>query len=141
MKVSPHAIALALVDMTSPPYDVPYEDACDTAIRLLHDKCPGYPLRSFAGLVAKALRKKGAVSSIGALRTAIPASAETADAVGEALGEHVDLHVSTDEELIGGAVLLLGDLRIDNSVSTALEHLLSTFQEPLSSIVTSTPSA
>jgi F-type H+-transporting ATPase subunit delta len=61
------------------------------------------------------------------LETALPVSAAHRDRIIEALAKRlqrrVELSVSTNESLVGGAVIRAGDLVIDGSVRAQLDKL------------------
>ena len=90
----------------------------------------------FRGLIAFAVLAHASLATVthyespytnGWTKSALPVSDDhqrrIAEALEKRLGRRVELSVSTDASLIGGAVIRAGDLVIDGSVRAQLEKL------------------
>lgn len=127
MKRTPDDIARALIDTCS---QVPKEDIAnvvDAAIQLLTQQGMAKAIRTFPRTVHRMLQKKYGVLYI-ELTTPKDAGDTERDilfALSEVLGKSIELSVSSDARLIGGARLRVGDERIDASVRAALESFRS----------------
>ena len=132
MKIHPKDIARSLIDSIASA-SVPVEHACDSAIALLKRACPGVSLREFAKVVEREVNKRKLSSS--ALLVVPHEHAIKADAIepllSAASGKKVRIDRNVEEELIGGAVLLVDHRRIDCSIQGALAALLRSCLQPL----------
>lgn len=133
MRVTPADIARSLVDSVSGDGTLSVDAACDSALTLLHRKCPGTPKREFFKLVEREVLARGAHSA-GMLvvpdETSI-ASEHIAPHLEKRTGKPVSLDRKVEPEIIGGAVLLLDHRRIDCSIQGALHSLLHMCLQPL----------
>ncbi len=132
MKLTPADIAEALIDLLESKA-VSAEEACDTALQMLHRDCPSASPGAFLALVVRVLRKRRDAHA-GVLRTATVSEAPKSmqQELQQAFGKAVDLEAKTDASLIGGAILDVNDTRIDASVKRALEDLHELYSKPVS---------
>lgn len=133
MRISAQEIARALVDSLVTNDGISSDDACDSAMALVHEKCPSVTRRMFLKLVEREVRRH---DSIAAGMLAVPhehsLKAEViAPLLAKKTGKVVHLDRKVEPELIGGAVLLLDHRRIDCSVQGALRDLLHMCLQPL----------
>jgi hypothetical protein len=133
MRIHPKDIARALVDSVASQREMAPDAACDSAIQLLHKKCPGTSRRIFFKLVEREVLSRGAHSA-GML--VVPhdhaaSSEHIATHLKEKTGKAVHLERMVEPELIGGAVLLVDHRRIDCSIQGALHTLLRMCLQPL----------
>ncbi len=133
MKITPRDIARSLLDCIEKDPSLSAIDACESAIRLLKDRCPSVPLRQLVKILERELRRRGSMSS--GLLVVPHEHFISADTVGALLqqksGKTVHIERTIDPDLIGGAVLLADHRRIDCSIQGALAGLLKTCLQPL----------
>ena len=125
MRVTPKDIARSLVDTLVASTSVDADTACESALALLRQRCPGVTPRSFVRLVERELRRRG---TAGAGMLVVPREDSIAASALEPqltskIGKPVHLEREVHPELIGGAVLLVEHRRIDCSVQGALAEL------------------
>ena len=133
MKITPADIAHSLVDTVADTPNVNVDDACLSAIMVLRRRCPGVTPRAFVRLVEREMKKRGTTAS-GMLVVPHEHSlkAEPLEALlSQKTGKNVHIDRAVEEELIGGAVLLVEHRRIDCSIQGALAALLKTCLLPL----------
>lgn len=99
--------------------------ACDEAIQFLMDHgCSRDNLRRFPARVRRELKRQGVVARLTAAHplheTALHRLAPTLE---QAVGRRTELVTAVDPALIGGAVLTVGDDRLDGSIRGALVNL------------------
>lgn len=124
MKMTATDIARALIDTCSEIQQSEFPDAVEAAVDLLRKNGLGKAVRTFPRLVRRTLEKKYGVLYV---ELTVPSGDETKNdillALSEALGKSIELTVNTDPSLIGGALLRVGDERIDASVRGEVERL------------------
>ena len=133
MRMTPKHIARALVDSFVTSGTVSVDDACDSALALLHQKCPGTSRRVFMKIVERELLARGAHAE-GMLVVPTEHSLQAAHIephLSKQTGKTIHLDRKVEPELIGGAVLLVDHRRIDCSIQGALHRLLHTCLAPL----------
>ncbi len=132
MRIRPKDIARALVDSVASSTGVAADAACDSAIHLLHQKCPGTTRRAFFKMVEREVLRRGAHSA-GML--VVPhehaLKSEHIATHFKEKGKPVHLERMVEPEIIGGAVLLVDHRRIDCSIQGALHALLKICLQPL----------
>ena len=133
MSVHARDVARAVVELSS---DVPSEQhgaLIDAALSFLERHRLSGALRSLPRLVRAALREHRGVV-LATVRTPSGNLGEGASALlstlEHALGTTVDLEEQPAPELLGGAVLAVGDERLDGSIRGALEHMTSHLMTP-----------
>lgn len=133
MRITPTDIARSLVDVFGDTRGATPADACDSAIGLLKQRCPGVSLRTFARIVEREIRRRKLTSSaLLVVPTDRSFTAKTITPLLEAkTGKTVHVDRAVEPELIGGAVLLIEHRRIDCSIQGALAMLLRDCLEPL----------
>ena len=123
MKYSAKDIARALADMAG---ETHLSTHVDDALRLLREHNPGRSVRSFPTLVERALRRAGKEVSA-TLVTPTGDAGATASHIQKTLQDilkkEVHLTQTAEPEMIGGAVLMVGDELYDLSIPGALENL------------------
>lgn len=133
MRITSKDIAKALIDSVQQDPETSVDTACESALALLKEKCPGVSPRIFLRIVEKEMRKRG-LTSAGLLLVPHEKSV-SAKHIAELLtaksGKPVTMERATDPDLIGGAVLLVDHVRIDCSIKGALEDLLKICLQPL----------
>lgn len=133
MKITSKDIARSLIDSLASSSDVSVDDACESAIVLLKKTNPGVPLKQFLRVVERELLRRGNTAT-GMLVVPHEHSlkVETIIPLLEARsGKTVHVDRKVNEDLIGGAVLLVDHRRIDCSIQGALAALLRTCLLPL----------
>lgn len=100
--------------------------ACDAILHSLHDwGLSRSQIAQFPKVVAQELRRHGPVGAI--LSTSSGNTGASAPAIAAALekslGRSIDLEESSGESLIGGALLSIGDERLDFTLRGALQQL------------------
>ena len=105
------------------------DDKCSNFIRLLAENRRLGLLPEIAALYE--IERRAAEKTIRAeFITAYPATeaqqSEVREALKKRLGRDIELECTTDESLLGGAIIRAGDLVIDGSVRGKLERLTST---------------
>lgn len=131
MRITAQEIARALVDALLT--DVSPDDACDSALALLHEKCPSTTRRMFLKMVEREVKRH---DSVAASMLAVPHERDLkindiAPLIAQKTGKVVHMDRKVEPELIGGAVLLIDHKRLDASVQGALRHLLQACLQPL----------
>ena len=132
MRTRPKDIARALVDSVSSSAGVAPDVACDSAIELLHRKCPGTTRRAFFKLVEREVQRRGAHSA--GMLVVPNEHALQSEHIATHFKEHgksVHFERMVEPEIIGGAVLLVDHRRIDCSIQGALHALLKICLQPL----------
>jgi F0F1-type ATP synthase delta subunit len=132
MKITPQDIARALIDsILDGKTDA--DAACDGALALLHEKCPGTTRKIFLKIVEREVKRHGAIAA-GMLVVPNEHSLKTEHItphLAQKTGKTVYLDRKIEPELIGGAVLLVDHRRLDASVQGALRSLLQMCLQPL----------
>ncbi len=133
MTLSPLDIAEALVDLATSK-KVTHEEACDSALALLHRECPGASPVAFMALVHSIIRKRDQeMAGMLSTPTGESTSAETIHKdLQTALGSKIDLEQKADDSLLGGAIVSVNDTRVDASVKNALQQLEELCTKPIS---------
>ncbi len=126
MKPTPQIIARALIEtcQTLPESDI--AAAVDAAIHLLFENGLSKDVRSFSRTVKDVFEREFSVAEATLLTTSGDASGSEGsivEALEKTLGKHVDLNVSKDASLLGGALLHVGDERFDATLRGALQKL------------------
>lgn len=126
MNIKTVDIAHALISVSASLTAQQMKHECDSAIALVKMHSPGTPLRVLKSRVTTLLRRRE-MCIPATLRTptghAGPAAATLMATAQSALHATVELTEHADAALIGGAVLRVGDERMDRSVSGALTTL------------------
>ena len=132
MKITPRDIARALIDSILDG-DMNVDAACDSALALLHEKCPGTTRKNFLKILEREVKRHGGIAA-GML--VVPhehaiTTEQIAPHLAEKTGKTIHLDRKVEPALIGGAVLLVDHRRLDASVQGALRHLLQMCLQPL----------
>lgn len=126
MKISQNDIAQALVDVSMELPEDKFSAEIDSAIAMLKRSNPGKPLRSFPYVLERMLYRRGKMFTA-KLFTPTGKAGEQAAIIEEMLVEILKRPVELEEiaspDMIGGAILLVGDERFDMSIKGALEQL------------------
>lgn len=133
MRITPQEIARALVDSLVSNKTLSADDACDSAMALLHEKCPSTTRRIFLKLVEREVKRHNAITA-GMLAVPNEHSLKTetiAPLLAKKTGKIIHLDRKIEPELIGGAALLIDHQRIDCSIQGALKNLLQMCLQPL----------
>ena len=81
-------------------------------------------LRRFPAFVRRSLARQGVAARVTTAQLLHAAASDRlASALEQAVGSRVELVADTDSALIGGAVLTVGDDRLDGSLRGALKNL------------------
>ncbi len=126
MKISQNDIAQALVDVSMDMPEANFAAEIDTAIAMLKRTNPGKPLRSFPYILERMLYRKGQMFAA-KLMTPTGHAGEQAQVIQKILEDTLKRPVELEEiavpDMIGGAVLRVGDERFDMSIKGALTQL------------------
>ncbi len=126
MKPTPQDIARALIETCQNLPQQEVSDAIDAALHLLHVYGLGKDMRTFSRTVKDVFAKEFGVTSATLLTHGGDASGTEQAIIGaleKALGKSVDLNVTKDSSLLGGALLHVGDERFDASLRGALQRV------------------
>ena len=133
MKITSSIIARMLVDVAETHDAKTLPELCDAALLVLRKRCPYVPFRTFFVQVERLVHKRQGdrIAFLTTPKGASPQAKDVLSALKTALGKPVALEETANPDLIGGAVLLLGELRIDRSVRRALADLQSACLEQI----------
>lgn len=133
MRIKPKDIARSLVDTLAADHSANVDAACDSALALLHERCPGTSRKAFFKLVEREIFGRGTHVE-GMLVVPHEQALQSEHITGhlkDGTGKTVHLERKIEPEIIGGAVLLVDHRRIDCSIQGALHTLLRTCLQPL----------
>lgn len=133
MKITSSIIARTLVDAADTQDVSALPELCDAALVILRKRCPYVPLRTFFVQVERLVRRRQGdrIAILSTPKGSSPQAGDVLSALKAALGKPVSLEEVANPDLIGGAVILLGELRIDRSVRRALADLHAVCMEPI----------
>ncbi len=132
MKYLAKDIARALVDVAHDPENTNLSGEVDEALRLLKVHNPGRSFRSFPTLVERALRKAGREVEATLITPTGDAGTIGHDIEKELtklLKQKIHLKQHADKNMLGGAILIVNDERLDVSIPGALRHLAEYLKE------------
>lgn len=135
MSLDPAIVARALIDVSAKESPQAVTAACEAAVGILR-KNGHTDTHGFLRTVKKSLENMNAMrfATVRIPTTISPErQASLLSALEKAAGRSVDLSVETEPDLLGGAVLRIGDELLDNSIKNEIESVVRSLLAPLAS--------